>query len=77
MEVVTDKLQERLVVPGGERAVWAEPEQGTGLAWESGSVQEWSLANLWILERRSALVILSSWLSPSRGQAEPTITNQK
>lgn len=30
------KLQVRLVLPRGERAVWAEPEQGTGLGWEWG-----------------------------------------
>lgn len=35
-----DKLQVRLVVPRGERAAWAEPEQGTGLRWEWGSEQD-------------------------------------
>lgn len=35
-----DKLQVRLVLPRGQRAVWAEPEQGTGLRWERGSEQD-------------------------------------
>lgn len=34
----------------------AEPEQGTGLGWERNGAwdcQEWSLVNLWMLERQT------------------------
>lgn len=59
-----DKLQVRLVLPRGERAVWAEPGQGTGPGWEWGSEQaglrpEWSAVNLWIRDRRSVTLLLA------------------
>lgn len=50
---------------------------GVGMGLAAGQHQEWTLANMCSLDRHSVLVILASWLSPSRGQAEPTITNQK
>lgn len=51
------KLQVRLVLLRGKRAVRAEPEQGTGLGvGEELGVrlcQEWSLVNLWMLDRQT------------------------
>jgi len=47
-----DKLQVRVVLPRGERAARAEPEQGTGWGvqegFRAGLRRERSLANLWI-----------------------------
>lgn len=52
-----NKLQVRLLLREGERAVRAEPEQGMGLGvgegFGAGLHQEWSLVNLWIPERRT------------------------
>lgn len=51
-----DKLQVKLVLPRGESAERAEPEQDTGLGvgegFRAGLHQEWSPVNLWIPDRR-------------------------